>query len=118
MNSILRLALLTGSLFIFYIIIQRIRKSKIQMRDSIFWVLFALLLILNALFPMMARWFATLFGFIATSNFIFSLVIAILLVKEFSNAMEISMLRHKIEQLTQDQALHQKEFEELKEKLK
>ena len=112
MSKALRIALLAGSLFTLYIITKRIRKSKIQISDSIFWVLFALLLILNAIFPQMARWFATLFGFVATSNFIFSLVIAILLIKEFSNAIEISTLRHKVEQLSQEQGLLRKEYED------
>lgn len=115
MSPALRALLLIGSFATLYMVGVKIKKKKIQISDSIFWVGLSLLLILNAVFPSLAAAFASLFGFVATSNFIFLLVIAILLIKEFSNAQEISRLRHKTDELAQELALrdaHQHQSEE------
>ncbi len=117
MQTSLRLFLLAGSLCILLFIARKIQKSQIKIADSIFWLLFSLALIIFAAFPGFASALAGFFGFMATSNFIFSFVVGIILLKEFNNAREISQLNHKIETLTQEMALsdlkHREEIAEL-----
>lgn len=107
MSLALRLVLLISSIGCMVFITKGIRKSRLQMSDAIFWVLLAILLILNAIFPNIGHFFSSLFGFMETSNFIFTFFIAILLLKEFLNASEISSLRYKVNQLTQELALEE-----------
>nr|WP_276572589.1 DUF2304 domain-containing protein [Enorma phocaeensis] len=108
----LRLFLITGALVLFYFVAYRIRKSMILMGDAIFWVLFSILLIVLAVFPGIAFWFSEMFGFISPSNFVFLCIIAILLAKMFANSSEISLLKYRINEIAQENALLEKRVRE------
>ena len=105
----LRILCIVGSAITFLGIAQQIRAAKIKIEDSLFWVLISGSLLIIAIFPDIAHFFARLLGFQATSNFVFVAVIAILLVKEFSNTTQISRLKHRVNVLTQELALQTKE---------
>lgn len=109
MSVTLRVLCVLGAAITFACIASQIRRAKIRIEDSIFWILFSGLLLLIAIFPGIAFFFSRLLGFQATSNFVFLVVIAVLLVKEFTNTMQISMLRHRINELAQDRALKDKD---------
>lgn len=109
MSRALRILLIVGAVLVFLGIASRIRKKKILMQDAIYWVVLSFLLVLAALFPGIIIGLADLLGFMSPSNFVFLVIVALLLIKIFSNSAEISMLRHKIEELTQEVALHSKE---------
>ncbi|MDO5709014.1 MAG: DUF2304 domain-containing protein [Coriobacteriales bacterium] len=108
MSLTLRLLCVVGAAITFFGMARQIRKAKIKIEDSIFWVLLSGLLLLIAIFPRIASFFSHLFGFQATSNFVFCGLIAILLVKEFHNTMQISLLKHKVTELAQEMALEKK----------
>lgn len=109
MSITLRALCIIGAAVVFIGIVRRIKSSKIRIDDSIFWILLSGLLVLIAIFPGIAHFFSGLFGFQATSNFIFVVVIAALVVKEFANTMQISMLKHRVNELAQEEALSDKE---------
>lgn len=111
MSLTLRIICVVGAALTFLGITQQVRKSKIKIEDSLFWVLLSGLLLLIAVFPQVAHFFSRLFGFQATSNFIFLAVIAILLVKEFNNTMQLSQLKHRVNELAQEVALAKKDNE-------
>lgn len=108
MSITLRLILIAGSIVAFIFVVNRIHYNKILIGDSIFWVLLSLALILLAVFQGVSFFFSTLLGFISPSNFVFLLVIVLLLTKVFSNASEISMLKHRVNELAQENALLEK----------
>jgi hypothetical protein len=101
----LRMLLLVGAFVALYIIARKVRHSKIQMEDSIYWLVLAAVLVVNAIFPGIAMWFSSVLGFISASNFVFLVVIALLLIKEFNNSADISLLKHKVDELAQEDAL-------------
>ncbi len=105
MSITLRALCIIGAAVVFIGIARRIKSSKIRIDDSIFWILLSGLLVLIAIFPGIAHFFSNLFGFQSTSNFIFLVVIAVLVIKEFSNTMQISMLKHRVNELAQEEAL-------------
>ena len=109
MTMMLRICLIAASFLTTAMVMHRIRKSKVQIEDSIFWVLFSLVLILFSLFPGVAYWLSDLVGTQAPSNFIFMLVIFLLLVKVFSMTMRISQLEAKLRELVQRIALDEME---------
>lgn len=111
MSLTLRILCVAGAALTFVGITQQVKKSKIKIEDSLFWVLLSGLLLLIAVFPQVAHFFSHLFGFQATSNFIFLAVIAILLVKEFGNTMQLSQLKHRVNELAQEVALAKKDNE-------
>lgn len=115
MNSpVLRIALLLGSICMVYVVASRVKRSKIQIEDSVFWVILAVVILLNAIFPQIAYFFSGLLGIASPSNFVFLLISAILLLKEFSNSTQISVLKHKVNQLAQEIALANKEQQDKK----
>lgn len=109
MSAALRIMLIVGALLVFWVIASRVRHRKILMQDAIYWVVLSFLLILAAIFPGVIIALANALGFMSPSNFVFLVIVALLLVKIFSNSAEISMLRHKLEELTQESALHSKD---------
>ena len=112
MSLLLRVFLIAGALLVFFFVAYRIKKSMILMGDAIFWVLFSIMLVILAVFPGIAFWFSALFGFVSPSNFVFLLVIAILIAKMFANSSEISMLKHRVNELAQENALLEKGIRE------
>ena len=62
-------------------------------------------LVFVALFPGLAIICADALGFISASNFVFLVIMGLLLVKVFGLTAQVSMLRHKVEELSQEIAL-------------
>lgn len=112
MSLMLRILCVGGSLVTLLFITSNIRRRKVQIEDSIFWVILAAALLVVAIFPRIATSLATLLGFQAPSNFVFVVVIAILLAKLFSLSTEVSSLKHRLNELAQEEALLSKEEEE------
>ena len=109
MSITMRLLLLACAVAAFAYIIVKIRRSEMKIADSTFWFLFALSLVLLAVFPQIAFFFAAIFNFESPSNLVFLYVIAVLLVREFITTKELSALRNKTAFLVQALALKEKE---------
>lgn len=106
----LRILLIAGAVAAFAFIGNRIHKGKILMGDAIFWVLLSFALIVLALFPGIAFFFSSLLGFVSPSNFVFLLVMVLVMAKIFANSSEISMLKHRVNELAQENALLEKKL--------
>lgn len=101
----LRLIILMGALLIFVTILRYIRKKKILMADASGWVCTAFLLVFIALFPGIVIRISGWLGFQSPANLVFFAVTGLLTVKTFRDSARISLLRHKLEVLTQEVAL-------------
>ena len=112
MGVSLRLILLSGALLIFATVLNNIRKRKILMSDSTGWVCIAAGLIFIAIFPHTVTWVSGRLGFQSPANLVFFIVTGLLTIKTFRDSARISILRHKIEELTQEVALARKEDEQ------
>lgn len=115
MSPVLRVILIVGSFLGLYIVVSRVRKSKIRVADSVFWVVCAALMLLFAIFPQIAFFFSGLLGFLSPSNFVFCLIIALMLLKLFNLSCDVSRLTDKVEQLAQELALHEKDAQDKSE---
>ena len=109
MTLVLRILLLIGALFAMGIVINSVRKSKIRISDSVYWVVSAGILILFALIPQLAYFFSGLFGFMSPANFVLMLVIVMILIRLFHQSCAISKLTFKVEQLSAELALRDKD---------
>lgn len=89
----------------FAYILRKIRKSEITIADSTFWFLFAVSLVLLALFPQIAFFFSEALQIQSPSNFVFLYVIAVLVIREFLSTVELAKLRARLTTLTQREAL-------------
>lgn len=101
----LRIVLILGSLLAVTVVGRNIRKNRMLIEDSIFWMLFSVILLIIALIPSVVVGPAAALGFISPANFVFLLVIAFLLWRAFINTTEISRLKAKVSELTQEIAL-------------
>ena len=104
-SVMLRVFLVLSAAVVLAVIVRRLKKSQIQVMDSIFWLLFSFSFVILAVFPQVASFFARLLGFQAASNFVFLYVIAILVLRDFSMTMKYAKLRDKLDQLVQEIAL-------------
>ena len=107
MSVALRILLIFVSVMNTLNILRRIRKSKLQIEYSIFWLLFSMVLIVISIFPQIVIKLAQLIGFQSPANMVFLLVIFALMFKSFQSTLEISQLQYKIEELTQKIALEE-----------
>lgn len=112
MNLVLRIVLIVASVLTTLYIMRKIRNSKAQIEDSIFWILLSLLLLVISIFPGIPTAFAQILGIMAPVNFLFLFMIFILLVKVFSMSLKISALENRLKNLTQEIAIRNKEEEE------
>lgn len=108
MSIILRILLIIGAVGLMAVVLRSIKKSRIQIEDSLFWVSFVGIVVIIALVPAVMIFFARILGFVSTSNFVFLCVVGILLIKVFTSSVEISRLKFRLNQLAQEMALAQR----------
>lgn len=89
----------------FLFITNSVRKKRIQIADSIFWVLFSFLIMIIAIFPQIAISLSELIGIASPSNFVFLCIIALLMLKVFTLTATVSKLQHRVNELAQEEAL-------------
>ena len=118
MSISLRIVLIVASVLMTAFMLRKIRQSRIQIEDSIFWIMVSVLLIIISVFPQAARMLATLLGIQSTVNFVFLFMIFILVVRLFYMTIRISQLDNRVRELTQKLAIedHEKQKAEKDEK--
>lgn len=109
MTLIFRLLLIAASFLTTYYILKRIRQSKLQIEYTIFWLVFAGILVMFSLFPELVALFTRMVGMQLPVNFIFLFFIFVLMLKLFFTTIELSALENKVKDLTQEIALLEKE---------
>ena len=116
MPFIQRIFLILGSIATLVYFFSKIRKSKLKINHSIFWVVFGLVLLLLALIPDGVFWISGVLGFQSPSNLIYLIVIFLLTVKLFTTTMRISKLSEQVTPLTHALAIQQLKAEDAEKK--
>ena len=62
MTTVLRIVLILMSLLVLVVMLRKIRQSKAKIEDAMFWVFFALLLVVFSVFPQAADWLSGIKG--------------------------------------------------------
>lgn len=114
MTVTLRVVVIVASVLTAGMILQKIRQSKLVIEDSIFWLAFSSILILFSLFPGLPDWLSRLAGTYTTANFIYLMVIFLLIVKLFHMSIKMSQMETRIKELVQEMALEKNERERRK----
>lgn len=107
MTILFRIVLILVSFCTSFFIIRKIRQAKMQIEDSIFWILFAGAVLLISIFPQIADFCARALGIYSTVNFIFLFMIFVLLIRNFYMTIRLSQLDGEIKELTQEIAIAQ-----------
>ena len=71
MSIAFRITLIIVSVFTLLYMCKKVKQEKLQIEYSIFWTLFAIMLVLFSIFPQIADWMSELVGVYSTTNFIF-----------------------------------------------
>lgn len=121
MSWVLKIVLVAVSVLTCIYTLRKIKKSQFRIEDALFWIVISVGLVVISIFPGLADFFAGLIGVISPTNFIYLVMIFLLLIKSFSLSLKISQLEEKQKNLVQQIAIKnletEKEFEELNEKI-
>ncbi len=109
MTTELRIILIVASFLTAALMLRRIRRSKVRIEDSVFWIILSLVILVMSVFPQIADACAAALHIYLTTNFLFLFFIFVLLVKLFAMSVTVSQLETKLDRLVQEQALAEKE---------
>lgn len=101
----LSVILIFGSVLTFFFITHYIKKAKIRIEDTIFWIFFCAVLIGISIFPQVPIRLSEMLGFQAPINLVYILIIFILIVNQFYMSVKISQMQIKQKELVQRMAL-------------
>ena len=89
-------------------ILRGIRKSQVQINDSLFWIFFSLVLLVFSVFPKLAEIIARALGIVSAVNFIFLFIIFLLLINQYQLTVRLSKLDTKFKKLSSNNCLERK----------
>ena len=105
MSGVLRVMLLIAAVFSAWWILLKIRKCKVKMEDAIFWVCFAVILLVMGICPEFTYWLTGVFQMQSPANLIFLVIIFLLIEKVFTLSIITSQLEDKVTVLSAEVAL-------------
>lgn len=117
MNLTLKIALIVITLIYILLILKSIRKKKINVTFSIFWLITGVLLIISTLVPNLIEYISKKLGFEAPSNMLFCITIFIAFYLIFNLTIILSKENSKNTLLVQELSLLKKKVENMEEKL-
>ena len=113
MSVTLRVTLIVGAFLFVLLVFSTVNRKKLQMGDSLLWLLVSVLLIIVAIFPQLCVWASQLIGIETPSNFIYLICIAALFALVFHLTVKQSSMERKTRRLIQtisiDRYLREKE---------
>ncbi|MBO4696937.1 MAG: DUF2304 domain-containing protein [Lachnospiraceae bacterium] len=102
MSLPLRIMLIVGSVLTGFYIRKKIKKSQMQIADVLFWIFFAVALIFMSIFPEAVEWFTDLLGVQSPVNFVYLVVIFLVITRCFGLSVKVSQLEAKLDGMVED----------------
>lgn len=109
MSVCLRVILLIVSILAFAYIARKLRKAQLQVMDAFFWICLAFVFVILGIFPQVAIFFADIIGIQSPVNFVFLVVIFLLLLRSFLLTIRISWLEERVKNLVEEIAIRESE---------
>ncbi len=110
MPVVLRVILFVSSLLSFLFVVRSLKKSRVQIYDTTFWIILSALFVVLSIFPQIAIGLAELIGIQSPINLVFLIIIFFLLGHCFIQSLRFSRLEERFNSLVEDEAL--KDLEE------
>ena len=104
--------LIAGSLLTAAYVLRRVRKSRMRTEDSVFWLIFSLILVLMGLMPGLVTGLAELIGVMSAANLVFLIMIFLLIIKLFIMDQRISALERQVTDIAQAMAIQERTAKE------
>ncbi len=105
MPVVLRVILFVSSLLSFLFVVRSLRKAKVQIYDTTFWIILSALFVVLSIFPQIAIGLAELIGIQSPINLVFLIIIFFLLGHCFIQSLRFSNLEDRFNRLVSDEAL-------------
>lgn len=116
--KILNIVLIVITLIYIFLILKSIRKKKLQISFSVFWLITGILLILALLIPNLVENISKMLGFEVPANMVFCLTIFVSFYLIFNLTIAISKENKKNTMLVQEISILKKRVEELEKNAK
>ena len=105
MTVTLRVMLLIGAVWMLFYVVRSVRKSRMKAETTFYWILMAVLLVVMGAFPDLVFRAAQAIGIESPVNFVFLLIIFLLIVHLFSMDRKLEKAKHQLTQLTEQYAI-------------
>lgn len=105
-----RLLFVILAVSILVLVIDLMRRSVLREKYAVVWFLTSLAFIIFAIWPALASRISRSLGFETPSNFVFGLVIILLLGVVMQLSLEVGKLEDKVQTLADETALHSKKI--------
>lgn len=116
--KILNIVLIVITLIYIFLILKSIRKKKLQISFSVFWLITGILLIVALLIPNLVENIAKMLGFEVPANMVFCLTIFVSFYLIFNLTVALSKENKKNTMLVQEVSILKKRVEELEKNAK
>jgi len=103
----LGIILLVASLITFCYVIRKLRKSQIQIMDTIYWFGLSAVFIIMAVFPQAVGWISEIMGFMSPVNLVLLAMIFLVLLRCFLLSIRVSQLEDKLKNLVEELAIRE-----------
>jgi hypothetical protein len=97
--------LILGAVLTLVFFLSQIRRKRLQIDYSIYWILVSIFLFIVSIFPDLVIGISQTLGFASPANFVFLSIIFLLMFKLFSNTFKLSRANQQITDLAQRLAL-------------
>ncbi len=105
MNQGLVIALIVACVITAFFVLRKIKKSQFKIGDTLYWLFFCIFLLLMSIFPKAIYFISDIIGFEAPANFIFVVIIFLLLIKIFLLDARVARIEDKLTKLAQKYAI-------------
>jgi hypothetical protein len=106
-NQILFIAL---AIAILILVVDLMRRSVLREKYAVVWFATALIFLVFAIWPKIAGDLSQALGFETPSNFVFGLVIILLLTVVMQLSLEVGKLEDRVQTLADESAIHKKKL--------
>ncbi|MDD6572463.1 MAG: DUF2304 domain-containing protein [Thermoflexaceae bacterium] len=118
MSIYLRILLIVVCVFTSQYVLYKIRKSQMKIEGALYWLFFSALILILSFFPEIGMAVSSWIGIESTANFIFLVIIFLLIIKVFFLSLKGSQIEYKLSVVIEELAIMQnrRDKEEKKEK--
>lgn len=105
MSTSLRIILLVAAIAVVAYLLRSVKRSKMRIEDTLFWVILGVIILVFAIFPHTVTALAALLGIASEQNFVFMFFIFVFAIRAFFNSRDNSEQETELRELTQQIAL-------------
>ena len=111
MSLTLQIVLIIASVIVTLYALRKIKKAQLDIDDAFYWIVFSAILLIMSIFPVIPIYLSGLLGIESPANFVFMFMVFVIIMKLFTNSIELSVQKHRLNNLIQKIALMNYEAE-------